>query len=138
MLELLIYSTCLSQSGMYVHTLTINIFFQGISMQTSPGTPAVGVQGLVSHRHTSLGDPAGVTGAEEEGPSGPITLLTPTTPCTSQTRWDRGEGPARTDREAGEEVGTHSRILLITGIYMKDAYYNKKKIHSDLLEECKH
>ena len=107
MLELLIYSTCLSQSDMYVHTLTINIFFQGISMQTSPDTPAVGVQGLVSHRHTSLGGRAGVTGAEEGGPSGPITLLTLTTPCTSQTRWARGEGPARTDLEEGEEVGTH-------------------------------
>ena len=76
-------------------------------MLTTQDTPAVRVQGLVSHRHTSLGGQAGVTGAEEEGPSGPITLLTPTTPFTSQTRWDRGEGPARMDREEGEEVGTH-------------------------------
>lgn len=82
------------------------IVFQGISMQTLLGTPAAVDLGLVSHRLNSLGGQAQVTGVEGAGPSGPTTLPTPTTLCTSLIRWGLGEAPARTGKEEGEEVSS--------------------------------
>lgn len=75
-------------------------------MQTLLGIPAAVDLGLVSNRHNSSGGQAQVTGVKGAGPSGPTTLPTPTTHCTSLIRWGLGEAPARTGKEEGEEVSS--------------------------------
>lgn len=75
-------------------------------MQTLQGTPAAVDLGLVSHRHNSSGGQAQVTGVEGAGPSGPTTLPTPTTLCTSLIRWGLGEAPAKMGKEGEVEVSS--------------------------------